>query len=138
MSINKVILIGNLGKDPEVRYSGSGVAIANFTLATSRKYKNKDGEQQEETEWHRICAFGRTAEVCGEYLKKGRRVYIEGRLKTREWQDKDNNRRWTTEIGCEQMQMLGSRERDGFDQAKQAVDNYHSLPVDVPESDVPF
>ena len=98
MAINKVILIGNLGGDPEVRYASSGVAVCNFTMATTRTYKDKQGERKDETEWHRVVAFGRTAEVCGEYLKKGRQVYIEGRLQTRKWQDKDGNDRWTTEI----------------------------------------
>ena len=109
MSINKVILIGNLGGDPEVRYASSGVAVCNFTMATTRTYKDKQGERKDETEWHRVVAFGRTAEVCGEYLKKGRQVYIEGRLQTRKWQDKDGNDRWTTEVVTESMQMLGNR-----------------------------
>lgn len=108
MSVNKVILVGNLGADPEVRYASSGTAICNFRIATTRTYK-KDTQRVDETEWHRVVALGRTAEVCGEYLHKGRQVYVEGRLQTREWQDKDGNRRWTTEIFAERVDFLGSR-----------------------------
>jgi single-strand DNA-binding protein len=113
-SVNKVILIGNLGKDPEVRYMPSGSAICNLRLATTRNWKNKDsGERQEETEWHSVALFDRLAEIAGEYLKKGRPVYIEGRLRTRKWTDKDGQERYTTEIVAEQMQLLGSREGGG-------------------------
>lgn len=108
--VNKVILVGNLGRDPEVRYSPSGQAVANVTLATSESWKDKNsGEKQERTEWHRIVFFGRLAEIAGEYLKKGAQVYVEGRLQTRKWQDKDGNDRYTTEIVASDMQMLGSR-----------------------------
>jgi len=110
-SINKVILIGNLGRDPEVRYTPSGAAVCNLRLATTRNWKNRDsGERQEETEWHSVVLYDRQAEVAGEYLKKGRPVYIEGRLKTRKWQDKDGNDRYTTEIVADTMQLLGGRE----------------------------
>jgi single-strand DNA-binding protein len=112
-SINKVTIIGNLGRDPEVRYSADGAAIANLAIATTFSYKDKAGERKEETEWHRVVFFGRTAEVCGEYLKKGRSVYVEGRLRTRKWQDKEGVERYTTEIVGDQMQMLGSREGSG-------------------------
>ncbi len=113
-SVNKVILIGNLGKDPEVRYSPNGNAMCNLTLATSRNWKSKDtGEKMEETEWHRVVLYDRQAEIAGEYLKKGRPVYIEGRLKTRKWQDKEGADRYTTEIVCDSMQLLGSREGTG-------------------------
>lgn len=109
--INKVILIGRLGRDPEVRYTADGTAIANFSIATSEEWKDKGtGEKKERTEWHRIVAFRRLGEICGEYLSKGRQVYIEGRLQTRDWQDKDGIKRYTTEIVASQMQMLGSRE----------------------------
>jgi len=112
--VNKVILIGRLGRDPEVRYTPDGTAIANFSIATSEEWKDKKtGEKQERTEWHRIVAFRRLGEICGEYLSKGRQVYIEGRLQTRDWQDKDGNKRYTTEIVASQMQMLGSR--DSYD-----------------------
>ncbi|MBQ0932653.1 single-stranded DNA-binding protein [Ideonella sp. 4Y16] len=113
-SINKVILIGNLGRDPEVRYTPSGAAVCNLRLATTRNWKSRDtGERQEETEWHSVVLYDRQAEVAGEYLKKGRPVYIEGRLKTRKWQDKDGNDRYTTEIVAETMQLLGGREGGG-------------------------
>lgn len=117
-SVNKVILIGNLGKDPEVRYAPSGSAMCNITLATSRQWKDKtSGEKQEETEWHRVVFYDRLAEIAGEFLKKGRPVYVEGRLKTRKWQDKDGVDKYTTEIVAEQMQLLGSREGQGGDDA---------------------
>ncbi len=110
-SVNKVILIGNLGKDPEVRYTPSGAAVCNLRLATTRTWKNRDsGERQEETEWHSVVLYDRQAEIAGEYLRKGRPVYIEGRLKTRKWQDKDGNDRYTTEVVAETMQLLGGRE----------------------------
>lgn len=113
-SVNKVILIGNLGRDPEVRYMPSGSAVCNLAIATSRGSKNREsGERQEETEWHRVALFDRLAEIAGEYLKKGRPVYIEGRLKTRKWQDKDGKDQYTTEIVAEQMQMLGGRDGGG-------------------------
>lgn len=113
-SINKVILIGNLGRDPEVRYTPSGSAVCNVTLATTRNWKDKNsGDKVEETEWHRIVFYDRLAEIAGEYLKKGRPVYVEGRLKTRKWQDKDGVEKYTTEIIAEQMQLLGSREGMG-------------------------
>ena len=108
--INKVILIGNLGKDPEVRYSANGGAIANITLATSESWKDKNsGEQVDKTEWHRVVFFRRLAEIAGEYLKKGSKVYIEGKLQTRKWQDKDGQDRWTTEVVANEMQMLDSK-----------------------------
>lgn len=108
--VNKVILIGNLGKDPEVRYSPNGSAVANITLATSESWKDKNsGEKQEKTEWHRVVFFGKLAEIAGEYLKKGSQVYVEGRLQTRKWQDKDGKDRYTTEIVANELQMLGSR-----------------------------
>jgi single-strand DNA-binding protein len=113
-SVNKVILIGNLGRDPEVRYTPSGAAVCNISLATTRNWKNRDsGERQEETEWHRVVLYDRQAEIAGEYLKKGRPVYIEGRLKTRKWQDKEGKDTYTTEIIAETMQLLGGREGGG-------------------------
>jgi single-strand DNA-binding protein len=108
-SVNKVILIGNLGRDPEVRYMPSGDAVANITIATTETWKDKSGEKQEQTEWHRVAMFGKTAEVAGEYLKKGSQVYIEGKLQTRKWTDKEGQERYTTEIRADRMQMLGSR-----------------------------
>jgi single-strand DNA-binding protein len=113
-SVNKVILIGNLGRDPEVRYTPNGSAVCNVSIATTRNWKSKDsGERQEETEWHRVVFFDRLAEIAGEYLKKGRSVYVEGRLKTRKWTDKDGVEKYTTEIMAEQMQLLGGREGGG-------------------------
>jgi single-strand DNA-binding protein len=108
--INKVILVGNLGIDPETRYMPSGGAVTNLRIATSESWKDKQtGEQQERTEWHRVAMFGRLAEIASEYLRKGSQVYIEGSLRTRKWQDKDGNDRWSTEIIANEMQMLGSR-----------------------------
>ena len=113
-SVNKVILIGNLGRDPEVRYTPSGAAVCNVSVATTRNWKSREGgERQEETEWHRVVFYDRLAEIAGEYLKKGRPVYVEGRLKTRKWTDKEGKEQYTTEIIAEQMQLLGSRESGG-------------------------
>ncbi|MCK4883578.1 MAG: single-stranded DNA-binding protein [Candidatus Diapherotrites archaeon] len=131
MSVNKVILVGNLGKDPEIRYTNNGNCITNFSLATSRVWKNKDGEKQDETEWHRCVAFGRTAEICGEYLHKGSLIYIEGRLQTRDWEDKDGVKRYTTEVIIENMKMLGSK----GDTASHA---YSQEQADLPDENVPF
>ncbi len=111
--INKVILVGNLGSDPELRYTGSGTAVCNFSLATTESYKDRDGNQVENTEWHRVVAWARLGEICGEYLKKGRQVYIEGQLQTRQWEDKDGNTKYTTEIKAREMQMLGGRDDNG-------------------------
>jgi single-strand DNA-binding protein len=109
-SVNKVILIGNLGADPETRYLPSGDAVTNFRIATTEKWRDKGGEQQEHTEWHRIAFFGKTAEIAGEYLKKGSPVYVEGRIRTRKWQDKESGQdRYSTEIVGDRMQLLGSR-----------------------------
>ncbi len=122
--INKAILIGNLGRDPEIRYTQNGTAVCNFTIATTESYTPRGSENKEErTEWHRIVTFGRLAEICGEYLAKGRQVYVEGRIQTREWEDRDGNKRWTTEIVAQTMQMLGAAPQGGkgqvFDQGKE-------------------
>ena len=111
--INKVILIGNLGADPELRYTQSGAPMATFNIATTERWKDKDGNQQEQTEWHRIVAWRRLAEICGEYLNKGSRVYIEGKLQTRKWQDQNGNDRYTTEIIAREMKMLTPRGEGG-------------------------
>jgi len=108
-SVNKVILIGNLGADPEMRYLPSGEAVANLRLATTEQWKDKNGDKQETTEWHRVSFFGRQAEVCGQYLKKGSSVYIEGSIRTRKWQDQSGQDRYSTEIRGDRMQMLGGR-----------------------------
>ena len=117
--VNKVIIVGNLGQDPEVRYTPSGSAVANVSIATTEQWKDKQtGETNEKTEWHRVVCFNRLAEIVAEYLKKGRQIYIEGRLQTRKWQDQSGNDRYTTEIVASEMQMLGGREggSSGFDQ----------------------
>ena len=108
-SLNKVMLIGNTGRDPEVRYTADGGAIANLSLATTETWKDKAGEKQEKTEWHRVVMFGKLAEITGEYVKKGMQIYVEGRLQTRKWQDKDGQDKYTTEIVADTMKMLGSR-----------------------------
>lgn len=112
-SVNKVILVGNLGRDPEIRYMPSGEPVANVTIATSSKYKSKTGEMVEETEWHRVTFFGKLAEIVGQYLKKGRSIYIEGRIKTRKYTDKDGVEKYATDIIANEMQMLGGREGMG-------------------------
>lgn len=112
-SVNKVILIGNLGRDPETRYMPDGGAITNISLATTETWKDKNGDKQEKTEWHRVAFFGKLAEIAGEYLKKGSQCYVEGRLQTRKWQDKDGQDKYTTEIVADRMQMLGSRQGMG-------------------------
>ena len=136
-SVNKVILIGALGKDPEIRYAPSGDAICNFSMATSESWKDKaSGEKKEKTEWHKVSAFGRLAEICGEYLKKGTQVYIEGRLQTRKWQDKEGKDRYTTEIVADRMQMFGGRQESSKE--PQAAPNsgkqsgFESMDDDVP------
>jgi single-strand DNA-binding protein len=132
--INKVILVGNLGRDPEVRYTPSGTAVANFTLATTETWTDRDGQKQSHTEWHRIVAWRRLGEICGEYLSKGKQVYIEGRIRTREWEDQDGNKRKTTEIEAQTMQMLGSRVQD-----EPSVDANSGRGAEGPtEDDIPF
>ncbi len=112
-SVNKVIIIGHLGQDPEVRYLPSGDSVANLSIATTESWKDKQGQKQEQTEWHRVSLFGKTAEIGGEYLKKGSQVYIEGKLQTRKWTDKEGQERYTTEIRADRMQMLGKSRQVG-------------------------
>jgi single-strand DNA-binding protein len=113
-SVNKVILIGNLGRDPELRYTKNGQAVANFTLATTERFSPREGgEAREQTEWHRIVTWGKTAENCAQYLSKGRSVYVEGRIQSREWEDKDGNKRSTTEVVAQRVQFLGGAPRGG-------------------------
>jgi single-strand DNA-binding protein len=136
--VNKVILIGNLGADPEIRYTQSGAAVANLRLATTENWKNKEGEREELTEWHRVVSFGRLAEICGEYLNKGSKIYIEGRIQTRKWEDRDGNPRYTTEIVAREMKMLSPK---GAGQQGKSDYGYEDPPVpDEPpmEDDVPF
>jgi len=152
-SVNKVILVGNLGRDPETRYNPEGGAITNISVATTETWKDKaSGEKQERTEWHRIVFFGRLAEIAGEYLKKGSQVYVEGSLRTRKWQDKEGQERYTTEIVADRMQMLGSRQgsgdaggRDRAVEAKEPVAVGEGKPAKKPagkfddmDDDIPF
>ena len=127
--INKVILIGNLGSDPEMRHTTSGTAVATLSVATSRKWKDKDGSSQEETEWHRVVVWSKSAEYCGNYLMKGSKVYIEGRLQTRKWQDQGGIDKWTTEIVANTVQNLTPRPADGGGRSK---------PGDPPMPDEPY
>ncbi len=136
--VNKVILIGNLGANPEVKYLSSGTTVANFRMATTENWVNRSGEKSTLTEWHRVVAFGRLAEICGEYLNKGKQVYVEGRLRTRTWEDKDGNKRSTTEIVAARMQMLGTPggAADVADAGKD-LDIDHEPPSGA-DDDVPF
>lgn len=139
--INKVILIGNLGADPETRYMPSGSAVTNLRLATTDQWRDKDsGEQQERTEWHNVAMFGRLAEVAAEYLRKGSQVYVEGRLRTRKWQDRDGNDRWTTEIVANEMQMLGGRSGGSGapERSSEAKRESSAAPVEDFDDDIPF
>jgi single-strand DNA-binding protein len=139
--INKVILIGRLGSDPEVRYTPSGVAVANFSVATSEEWKDKDsGEKKERTEWHRIVAWRRLGEICGEYLSKGKQVYVEGRIQTRSWDDRDGNKKYTTEIIANDIQFLGSRDRsDSGRPSGGGGGDFQGAPGPGPEDDdIPF
>lgn len=145
-SVNKVILIGNLGRDPELRSASSG-AILNFSLATSRRYKDKAGQYVSETEWHSIVAFGRTAEVIAQYCRKGSPLYVEGRLRTRKWQDQSGRERFSTEIVCESMQLLSGREQGGSAASDRERQERANMPPDPgisavssswAEEDIPF
>jgi len=131
-SVNKVIIIGNLGRDPEMRYLPSGDAVANLRIATTDKYKDRGGDMQEVTEWHSVAFFGKIAEVCGQYLKKGSQVYVEGSLRTRKWQDKEGNDRYTTEIRGDRMQMLGGRGAGGG-----GIADYDAAPAESAPSSAP-
>ena len=135
-AVNKVILIGNLGRDPELRYTQGGQAVANFSLATTERFPGRDGaEQQERTEWHRIVTWGKTAENCAQYLSKGRSVYIEGRLQTRDWEDKEGNKRQTTEINAQRVQFLGGGPRGEGAGSSKSMDPEPGPP---PADDIPF
>ena len=131
--INKVILVGNLGRDPELRYTQGGTAVANFTIATNERWTDKQGERQERTEWHRILAWGRLAEIVGEYMNKGKQVYVEGSLQTRKWEDRDGNTRYTTEIKAQNIQMLSGRDQDSVPSP-----GNEEAPVPVTDDDIPF
>ena len=138
--INKVILVGNLGKDPDMRYTAGGDAVANLSIDTSESwYDNQTGEKKEKTEWHRVVFFRRIAEVCGEYLKKGSSVYIEGSLRTRDWEDDQGNKRYTTEIIGREMQMLGGRRsEDNMDQSPQMNSSSPQPEEGLIDDEIPF
>ncbi len=139
-SVNKVMLVGHLGRDPELRYTPSGAAVANFTLATNEAWTDKSGEKQERTEWHRIVVWGKQAEIAGEYLTKGKQVFVEGSLQTREWNDRDGNKKQTTEIRAQRVIMLGRAEGRGAVAGRSdEIDVEESAPQAQPgEDDVPF
>lgn len=140
-SVNKVILVGNLGRDPELRHAPSGAAIASFTLATNEVWTNKDGQREVKTEWHRIVAFGKLAEICSQYLTKGKQVYVEGRLQTRSWEDREGNKRYATEIVASNMVMLGRAPEAGADAYAPPLADAGPVPEGIggpPEDDIPF
>ena len=140
-SVNKVILIGNLGRDPELKYTPGGNAVCNFTLATNEKWTDKAGAKQERTEWHRIVVWGKQAEICGQYLKKGRQAYIEGSLTTREWNDKDGNKRYITEIIARDVRFLGGGgggQRPAAEPGFSAPPGEDAGPAAAEEDDIPF
>jgi single-strand DNA-binding protein len=132
--VNKVILIGNLGRDPDLRYTKSGQGVANFSLATTESFRGQDGKREERTEWHRIVAWGKTAELCTQYLSKGRRVYVEGQLRTRDWEDKEGHKRQTTEIHAQTVQFLDSAQGGG---ASPRARGEESGPVRAPDAEPP-
>ncbi len=138
MSVNKAILIGRLGKDPEVRYTNQGTQVTTFTVATNEVWRDKDGNKQERTEWHRVVAWGKLAEICGQYLKKGSQVFLEGRLQTRDWEDRDGNKRYTTEIVAREMKMLDTRGGGDsrMDEPPPPEDSF--APSDDMGDDIPF
>jgi single-strand DNA-binding protein len=146
--VNKAILIGNLGKDPEIRSTTSGQRVANFSLATSRSWTGQDGQRQEKTEWHSIVVWGKLVDICEKYLQKGKQVYIEGRIETRSWQDKEGQTKYKTEIVCEQMTMLGRAGGDrsggegGYDAPRGSSaprdENYEPAPAGGSDDDLPF
>ena len=137
--VNKVIILGNLGQDPETKHLPSGSAVTNISVATSETWKDKDsGEKKEKTEWHRIVAFNRLAEIIGQYLKKGSKVYIEGKLQTRKWQDKDGNDRYSTEIVASEMQMLDGKSQEPRQDMQQGEPAKQPTKNDFPDDDIPF
>lgn len=142
-SLNKAILIGNLGKDPEVRFMPNGDAVCNFSIATTESYKDKNGDKQDKTEWHNVTIYRKLAEIAGQYLKKGSQVYLEGKIQTRKWQDKEGNDRYTTEIVCDEMKMLGGKQESQQQQqaprqSAPAQTRKAPSPVDEFEDDIPW
>ena len=143
MSVNKVILVGRLGRDPESRFTGSGQAVCNFSLATDRSYKDRNGQTQKHTEWHKIVAWGKLAEICQKYLKKGSQIFIEGRIQSRQWDDKDGNKRTSFEIVAGEMRMLGSRgdaapAAHAGDEAESQAPPADDAAPEVGDEDIPF
>jgi len=138
MSVNKVILVGNLGSDPEVKEVGNGNHVANFSIATSEKWTDKSGQQQERTEWHKIVVWGRIAESCGKYLSKGRQVYVEGSIQTRAWDDKDGNKRYTTEITARTVQFLSGGSGEGGNRNNNSQSQPTSKQNNFDHDDIPF
>jgi len=146
MSVNKVILIGRLGSNPEVRFTPSGSAVANFNVATNESWNDKNGQKQERTEWHRIVVWGKLAQLCGEYLAKGRQVYLEGRLQTRQWQDKEGQTKYTTEVIANTVQFLGAGKGEGAGAGasrgnEETGSQAPQVPMEEPsftEEDIPF
>ena len=136
--VNRVILVGRLGRDPEMRYTSSGTPVTNFSVATNERWNNQDGERQERTEWHKIVTWSKLAEICNQYLTKGQLVYIEGRLQTREWDDRDGNKRRTTEIVASDMQMLSSRTEESSTQEPVGVTEGGDMETGITDDDVPF
>jgi single-strand DNA-binding protein len=137
-SVNKVILIGRLGKDPEVKYTQGGKSVAHFSIATDETWKDQNGERQQKTEWHNIVAWEKLAEICGQYLNKGKQVYIEGRLQTRSWEDKEGNKRYTTEIRADTMVMLGSRSDEQRAERPAAPQQGQPSGPEITDEDIPF
>jgi single-strand DNA-binding protein len=137
-SLNKVILIGNLGQDPEARFTPQGTAVTNLSIATNESWKDQSGEMQDRTEWHRVVMYGRMAETATEYMKKGQMVYVEGRLHTREWEDQNQIKRKTTEIRCDNFTMLGRRSDAPTDQSQGAMSPSPSAPASEVDDDLPF
>jgi len=138
-SVNKVILVGNLGRDPEVRYTSGGTAVANFTMATTDRWNDQSsGEKKERTEWHRVVVWGKQAEIAGEYLRKGRQVYVEGSLQTREWTDRDGNKRYTTEVRAQRFQMLGARQDERSAPAPEPQTAMAEQGPGYTDDDIPF
>ena len=138
MLFRSVILIGNLGADPEMRYLPSGEAVANLRIATTDTWKDRDGNKQEATEWHRVSFFGKTAEVCSQYLKKGSAVYVEGSIRTRKWQDQSGQDRYSTEVRGDRMQMLGGHAGNKSEDHAQHATDGNAVGSDMPEDDIPF
>jgi len=139
MSVNKVILVGRLGRDPETRYTSGGQAVCNFTMATDESYKDRSGERQKRTEWHRIVVWAKLAEICQQYLKKGSLVYIEGRIQSRQWDDRDGNKRTTVEVVANVMRMLGPRAEAAPPEAAEPAAEEAAPPApEISDEDIPF